>query len=213
MVVVRLVPLGATASVASRLPTKGAEWRRGWLDAHDVGALRWAATHAPRTDHDDLNAKSGRLLPHDDSSDKKGGGNMPLVGSKAERVLTLTPSCELALDALCGDPVHRSNESTCIRCIDERVLHNSTSHPQGNCTAGDAHAWCRRPLPPPPPPPCPPAWKSHVDTSGLLPITLFGAMGNDTSPDDPAVRAAINASAICGGAVGGSLPFSERFCV
>ena len=52
------------------------------------------------------------------------------------------------------------------------------------------------------PPPCPnPEWAEAAQPAGLLSVKLFGAQGNRTHDDAPAVRAAINASALCGGCV------------
>ena len=48
---------------------------------------------------------------------------------------------------------------------------------------------------------CPdPAWAAAVEPAGLLSVKLFGAKGDGTD-DAPAVRLAINASAMCGGCV------------
>ena len=53
-----------------------------------------------------------------------------------------------------------------------------------------------------PRPLCPdPAWADAVEMAGLLSVKMFGATGNSTHDDAPAVRRAINASLHCGGCV------------
>ena len=52
------------------------------------------------------------------------------------------------------------------------------------------------------PPPCPNiSWAAAASEAGLLSIKLFGAVGNGTADDSDALRAAINASSMCGGCV------------
>ena len=49
---------------------------------------------------------------------------------------------------------------------------------------------------------CPNAtWASVVEATGLLSVKLFGAKGDSSGDDAPAVRAAINATQCCGGCV------------
>ena len=53
-----------------------------------------------------------------------------------------------------------------------------------------------------PPAPCPnSSWADAVSTAGLLSVRLFGATDDRSVDSAPAVRAAINASAQCGGCV------------
>ena len=52
------------------------------------------------------------------------------------------------------------------------------------------------------PAPCPnEAWAAAASEAGLLSVKLFGAVGNGTADDSHALRAAINASKMCGGCV------------
>ena len=45
------------------------------------------------------------------------------------------------------------------------------------------------------------SWAEAAQEAGLLSVKLFGAVGNGTADDAPAVRRAMNASELCGGCV------------
>jgi hypothetical protein len=144
------------------------------------------------------------------------------ASAESREAATLTPECEATILSLCGRRSDYDTVKACYHCGDARILENFTKRhcsahtttdccnsttpyigcTQGNCTAGDTHEWCLHP-PKPPPPPCPAHLKASVAATGLLPVAMFNFTTTDDGSvyHDDAVRHAINATKLCGGAV------------
>ena len=184
--------LAHVEQLAKRDSAHGPGWRRGWDRAHS----------------------STRSLPAAEATAR-------LPGRVDERS-QVTPECEATLLNLCGRRSDYDTVKECYECGNRRILENFTKRhcnvhttsdccnntmphcTQGNCSASETHTWCLHP-PPKPPPPCPAHLKAQVDMTGLLPVSMFNDSYKSTADGyvyhDEAVRSAINATKLCGGAV------------